>query len=100
MNKEATKPTETIKRDWNEVKGKLKMRFGKLTDESVESLKGNLDLLSSKLQSVYGYAREQADKELAKFKASLETIVLPEAKPVLAGITQIKPPTHGPKKVA
>jgi uncharacterized protein YjbJ (UPF0337 family) len=61
-----------LRKDWSEVKTKLKARFGKLTDETIDSLKGNLDTLSSKLQSTYGYAKEQADKEFAGFKESLD----------------------------
>ncbi|MBP7845733.1 MAG: general stress protein CsbD [Proteobacteria bacterium] len=61
-----------LRKDWSEVKTKLKARFGKLTDETIDSLKGNLDTLSSKLQSTYGYAKEQADKEFAGFKDSLD----------------------------
>ncbi len=56
------------------MKSKIKARFGKLSDESIESLKGNLEPLSSKLQSAYGYAREQADKESAGFKTSLHLV--------------------------
>lgn len=75
--------TETIKSDWTKIKGKIKERFGKLTDESIESLKGNLDLLSAKLQSVYGYAKEQADREYSGFKASLHAATEPGKKPVM-----------------
>ena len=63
--------TETTKQEWTKVKGKIKSRFSKLSDETVDSLKGNLDNLSSKLQSAYGYAKEQADREFQSFKATL-----------------------------
>ena len=72
--------TEKTKGDWNEIKSKIKTRFGKLTDESIESVKGNLELLAAKLQTAYGYAREQADRELTSFKASLHTPTDPEKK--------------------
>lgn len=55
-----------------EINTQIKNRFSKLSDESIASLKGNLDLLVAKLQTGYGYAKEQAEKELASFKASLE----------------------------
>lgn len=74
--------TETLRSDWTEFNSKIKARFGKLTDESIESLKGNVDLLSAKLQSVYGYAKEQADKECAGFKATIHAATEPEKKPV------------------
>ena len=63
--------TDTIKGDWNEIKGKIKHRFGKLTDDSIESMNGNLDMLAGKLQSTYGYAKEEAEKEFESFKATI-----------------------------
>lgn len=70
--------TPTTKGDWSEIKVLLKARFEKLTDDTIDSLKGNLDQLSGKLQSVYGYAREQADKEFEGFKASLHETTEPK----------------------
>lgn len=75
--------TESTSKDWNEMKGKIKARFGKLTDESIESLKDNLGLLSEKLQHVYGYAKEKADAEYAGFKAKLHAATEPEKKRVV-----------------
>lgn len=72
--------TETTKCDWSELKGKIKARFGKLTEESIDSAKGNLDLLTSKLQSAYGYAKDQAEKELLGFKATLHAETAAEKK--------------------
>jgi uncharacterized protein YjbJ (UPF0337 family) len=65
--------TNTVKGDWEQVKGKIKHRFGRLTDDAIESMKGNLDLLSGKLQSTYGYAKDQADREFESFKATIHT---------------------------
>jgi len=73
--------TKTLKNDWNEIKGLIKSRFGKLNDEAIESVKDNLELLSAKLQHAYGYAKEQAEKELAVFKESLHAATAP-VKPV------------------
>jgi uncharacterized protein YjbJ (UPF0337 family) len=67
-----------IKSDWHEIKGKIKARFEKLNDDAIESAKDNLELLSSKIQTAYGYAKEHAERELAGFKASLHTATAPE----------------------
>jgi uncharacterized protein YjbJ (UPF0337 family) len=75
--------TEVTKSDWTEIKTKIKARFDKLTDEHLEAMHENVDRLSAKLQSVYGYAKEHADKEIASFKASLHAATEPEKKPNL-----------------
>lgn len=61
---------ETIS-EWKRTKIMVKARFAKLSDESIESLRGNLDRLSATLQKTYGFAKERADQELADVKASL-----------------------------
>lgn len=61
-----------MKSEWGRVKIMVKARFSKLPDETIESLRGNLDRLSGTLQSIYGYEKEQADRELADVKASLQ----------------------------
>ncbi len=84
-----SKTPDAIKDDWTEIKGKIKAKFEKLSDETIDSMKGNLDLLSAKLQSAYGYAREQADKEFQTFKATLHQATEP-LKPVLSEVRKIK----------
>ena len=55
---------------WTSTKAKLKHKFDKFTDENLDSFKDNMDGLSAKLQSVYGYAKERAEKEVADFKSA------------------------------
>lgn len=59
------------KSEWNRIRIMVKARFAKLSEESIDSLRGNLDKLPARLQSTYGFAKERADKELADVKASL-----------------------------
>lgn len=73
--------TDTIKGDWTETKAKIKARWGKFTDDGIESLKGNMEQLSGQLQKLYGYAKEQADREYTEFKASLHAATGPAKKP-------------------
>lgn len=74
-----TTPTST--NNWTETKSKIKAKFGKLTDANIDLLNGNLEPLSGQLQSTYGYAKEQADKESASFKSSLTEDLTKEKKP-------------------
>lgn len=62
-----TKPQNTNP-DWNDIKGRVKAKFNKLSEDSIDAAKGNYELLSTKVQSAYGYAKEQAEKELVGFK--------------------------------
>jgi uncharacterized protein YjbJ (UPF0337 family) len=59
--------TETIKGNWKQLKGKVKERWGKLTDDDLTVIEGKKDQLIGRLQERYGYAREQAQKEADEF---------------------------------
>ncbi len=48
---------------WKQLKGSVKQRWGKLTDDDVTSLSGQKDQLVGKIQERYGITREQATKE-------------------------------------
>ena len=48
---------------WKQLKGSVKQRWGKLTDDDITTLSGKKDELVGKLQERYGITREQALKE-------------------------------------
>ena len=47
-----------------QLKGQLRRQWGKLTDDEVDRIQGNAEILIGKLQEQYGYSREQAEREL------------------------------------
>lgn len=55
---------------WHEYKGKIKEKWGKLTDNDVTEINGKREALLGKLETRYGYAKEKAEKELANFEKS------------------------------
>ncbi|WP_010583577.1 CsbD family protein [Schlesneria paludicola] len=52
---------------WKQVKGSVKERWGKLTEDDLTVVAGKRDKLAGILQQRYGYAKEQAEKELDEF---------------------------------
>ena len=53
-----------ILRLWKQVKGKVKEQWGKLTDDDLDVISGKRDQLEGKIQQRYGYAKDQAKKEV------------------------------------
>jgi uncharacterized protein YjbJ (UPF0337 family) len=49
---------------WRELKGKVRSKWGKLTDDDLENVAGKKDALLGRLQQRYGYKRDQAEKEV------------------------------------
>jgi uncharacterized protein YjbJ (UPF0337 family) len=58
--------------DWKQFTGKVKERWGKLTDNDLTTIAGKRDQLAGLLQQRYGYAKEQAEKELDEFSRELK----------------------------
>lgn len=48
---------------WKQLKGQVKQRWGKLTDDDITALSGKKDELVGKIQERYGITREQAERE-------------------------------------
>ena len=53
---------DILKGNWKELKGKVKAKWGELTDDDVQEVEGNRDRLVGKLQQKYGETRDEAAK--------------------------------------
>ena len=56
----------TIKGNWNETKGKLKQKYGELTDDDLAFSEGKEDELLGRLQKKLGKAKEEIRNEIEK----------------------------------
>lgn len=62
---------DRIKGQWKQLSGKLKARWGKLTDDDLDVAQGDAKYLSGKLQERYGLARDAADEQIDEFSRSI-----------------------------
>ena len=60
--------------NWNLLKGKIRQQWAKLTDNDMDSFKGNMDEAIGRIQKAYGYTHDQAREEYEKFKNSNSTL--------------------------
>jgi len=58
---------EHVKGDWNELKGKVKTKWGKLTDDDLTTISGKWDELVGRLRHRYGYEKDRAEREVDDF---------------------------------
>ena len=54
----------TIKGNWNEIKGKLKQKYGDLTDDDLVFAKGKEEELYGRLQQKLGKTKDELKKEI------------------------------------
>lgn len=62
---------ETKRPEWKEVRGKIKTRFGKLSDPQIDGLKGHMDQLTSTVKKAYNYDQVKAERECKDFNETL-----------------------------
>ena len=58
---------DVFKGKWHQLKGEVKSRWGKLTDDDLDRVEGDTEQLVGRVQERYGYARDEARKEVAAF---------------------------------
>jgi uncharacterized protein YjbJ (UPF0337 family) len=56
-----------FKGSWNEVKGKLKQKYGQLTDNDLAFAEGKDDELLGRLQQKLGRTKDELRKEIESF---------------------------------
>jgi uncharacterized protein YjbJ (UPF0337 family) len=65
---------------WNQLKGTVREKFGKLTDDDITVIAGKKDQFIGKLQERYGMARAQAERELDTWMHSLHETAAPRTR--------------------
>ena len=60
---------QILKGKWHQLKGDVKSRWGKLTDDDLDRAEGDAEKLVGRVQERYGYAREEAKREVDDFIA-------------------------------
>lgn len=53
--------------NWKQIQGKIKQKWGDLTDDDMARIEGKRDELAGRLQERYGYTKQQAQKEIDDF---------------------------------
>jgi uncharacterized protein YjbJ (UPF0337 family) len=54
--------------NWKNVKGQIIEQWGKLTDNDLDVVTGRRDQIVGKLQTRYGLAKDEAERQLKEFE--------------------------------
>ncbi len=63
--------TDIFEGKWKQLKGQVKTRWGKLTDDDLDVVEGHSLYLAGKLQERYGLTKQQAEEEIEDFHSKL-----------------------------
>ena len=58
---------DTVGANWNQVKGKVKEQWGKLTDDQLDQIEGRRDQLIGKVQEAYKCSEQEAEQQVDQF---------------------------------
>lgn len=64
---------DQIEGEWKNLKGNIREKWAKFTDDDLELIAGKKDRLVGKLQERYGLAKDRAEAELDQYIASMDS---------------------------
>jgi uncharacterized protein YjbJ (UPF0337 family) len=63
---------DTAKGNWKQLSGKVKEKWGQLTDDDLTQIDGNREQLEGKIQARYGYAKDKVKSEVDAWESGLK----------------------------
>ena len=61
---------DRIEGNWKQFQGKVREKWGKLTDDDLEFAKGRCDQLAGRIQERYGIGKDEALRQLDEWQRS------------------------------
>lgn len=62
---------DRVEGNWKQFKGKVRERWGRLTDDDLDVIAGRREQLSGQLQSVYGVSKEIAEDQIRDWERTI-----------------------------
>jgi uncharacterized protein YjbJ (UPF0337 family) len=64
---------DRIEGKWKQAMGKVKEKWGKLTDDDIQMINGKRDQLVGRIQERYGIAKDVAERQVEEFSRTYST---------------------------
>jgi len=55
---------DELKGKWRQLRGHIKVKWGQLTDDELDQIDGNYEILVGKIQEKYGQTRAEIERDL------------------------------------
>lgn len=64
--------SDRMQGQWKQLKGKIKTKWGKLTDDDLDVISGQKDQLVGRIQERYGIQKDEAQRQVDEWNKTLE----------------------------
>jgi uncharacterized protein YjbJ (UPF0337 family) len=64
---------DIVKGQWKQLRGEIRQRWNKLTDDDLDVMDGKLESLEGRLQERYGWEKERIRTEIDAWRKERET---------------------------
>lgn len=59
---------DRVEGNWKQIKGQLRERWGRLTDDDIDRIAGKRDALAGRLQELYGIKKEEVELQIREWE--------------------------------
>jgi uncharacterized protein YjbJ (UPF0337 family) len=63
---------DRVQGNWKQLKGKVREKWAKLTDDHVNAIEGRREVLAGQLQEAYGIGKDEAERQINDWQKSIE----------------------------
>jgi uncharacterized protein YjbJ (UPF0337 family) len=72
LSQEVVMNEDVFKGQWKQLKGEIRQRWNKLTDDDIDVIGGKMEELEGRLQERYGWEKERTRQELDTWRRERE----------------------------
>ncbi|HWJ36974.1 MAG TPA: CsbD family protein [Steroidobacteraceae bacterium] len=65
---------DRVQGNWKQLKGSVREKWARLTDDHVNAIDGRREVLAGKLQEAYGIGKEEADRQINDWQKSIQEV--------------------------
>lgn len=63
---------DRVEGNWKQLTGHVQTRWGKLTNDHLDVIKGNREILAGKIQEQYGVSKDVAERQIKAWSDALK----------------------------
>ncbi len=63
-NKSVSNVWDQVKGSWTQARGEIRKKWGEFTDDEIEQMKGDRDIMSGMIQKKYGQTKEEVNTQI------------------------------------